>query len=689
MLASPKASVTGATIRRAFPHRVREVRHAWIPLADGTRLATRYWLPEDAEQHPVPAILEYIPYCKRDGTAGRDEAMHPYFAGHGYAALRVDIRGTGESEGVLLDEYLALEQDDALEVIAWIAAQPWCTGRVGMMGKSWGGFNALQVAARRPPALGCILTVCSTVDRYADDIHYMGGCLLTNNPGWGFVMFGALARAPDPRLAGDQWRDLWRGRLDAVRPWVIDWLRHQRRDDYWKHGSVCEDFAAIECPVYAVGGWADGYSNAVPRLLEGLRVPCKGLVGPWGHQYPHQARPEPMVGFLQEAVRWWDHWLKGVDSGVMDEPRLQVWMQDSVAPRTAYRERPGRWVAEQSWPSPGIVPLTYWITGPGIGEGLSRGSGTEGIAEITCPVITGIASPAWSDHGEGGPEAPDDQRPDDARSIVFDSAPLDEALEILGSVRLDIGVAIDRPIGFLCVRLCDVAPGGASTRVTWGLMNLTHCEDHERVAPVSPGTRIDVKVTLNDVAHRFLPGHRIRLAVATACWPVVWPSPEPTALTVYTGTGSLTLPRRTVPNDEQAPPRLPPAEMSAPDPVTVLRSPTPTEAYTRHDLVTGRTTVTERVDAGRMRIERDGWEFGQRGAVRRSIVDGDPLSARIELEGELEFGRADELDVRIETSTTMTATRDAFQVQAHIDVSENGKPLFSRSWLETIPRDGI
>jgi len=196
-----------------FPHRIREQTHAWIPLSDGTRLSCRYWLPEEAEQNPVPAILEYIPYCTRDGTAARDEAMHPYFAGHGYAAVRVDIRGSGESDGVLVDEYLKREQDDAVEVIAWLAEQPWCSGRVGMMGKSWGGFNGLQVAARRPPALKCIITVYFTDDRYADDIHYMGGCLLNENPNWAFAMFPSLARPPDPALVGDSWEETWKQRL--------------------------------------------------------------------------------------------------------------------------------------------------------------------------------------------------------------------------------------------------------------------------------------------------------------------------------------------------------------------------------------------------------------------------------------------------------------------------------------------
>ena len=184
-----------------FPRAVRTIEHTTIPLKDGTQLAARIWLPEDAEQNPVPAILEYLPYRKRDGTYERDALTYPWLAGHGYAGVRVDIRGSGESDGLLSDEYARQEQDDALEIIAWLAAQPWCNGAVGMMGISWGGFNGLQVAARRPPALKAIVTICSTDDRYADDVHYMGGAKLNAGFGWASFFFGAMCHPPDPLLA--------------------------------------------------------------------------------------------------------------------------------------------------------------------------------------------------------------------------------------------------------------------------------------------------------------------------------------------------------------------------------------------------------------------------------------------------------------------------------------------------------
>ena len=371
----------------SFPRRVQEIENLWIELKDGTRLAARVWLPDDAEQEPVPAVLEYLPYRKRDGTVWRDQLTHPWFAGHGYAGVRVDMRGNGESDGVMLDEYAPQEHEDALEVIAWLAAQPWCNGAVGMMGISWGGFNGLQVAARRPPALRAVVTLCSTDDRYADDIHYKGGCLLNENLGWSSTMFCYSSRPPDPALVGNRWMEMWQERLAAEPHLVETWLRHQTRDDYWKQGSVCEDWDAIQAPVLAVGGWSDAYSNAVPRLLANLKCPRKGIIGPWLHKYPHFAVPGPAIGFLQEAKRWWDRWLKGEATGVEQDPDLRAYINDWVPPRPYYEHRPGRFVAEAVWPSPAIAPRRLALNA----AGLEETPGAEQDLTLCSPQDTGTA----------------------------------------------------------------------------------------------------------------------------------------------------------------------------------------------------------------------------------------------------------------------------------------------------------
>jgi len=336
----------------AFPRRIRCVENLWIPMTDGLRLAARMWLPEDADADPVPAIIECVPYRKRDGLKTRDEEMHPYFAGHGYACLRIDLRGTGDSEGLPDDEYAPAEQADLIAAIAWIAQQPWCSGKVGMMGISWGGFNALQVAMHRPPALKAIITACASDDRYNDDVHYMQGCLLHDNFAWSSAMYAFVSQPPDPAVVGERWREMWLQRLQHYKYPARIWYAHQRRDEYWRQGSACENYGAIDCAVFAVGGWEDGYSNAVARLVEKLKAPCIGLIGPWGHAYPNKALPGPAIGFLQEALRFWDHWLKGRDTGLMSEPNLKVWMNSSHAPDPCAALRPGHWIAHREWPGP-------------------------------------------------------------------------------------------------------------------------------------------------------------------------------------------------------------------------------------------------------------------------------------------------------------------------------------------------
>ena len=332
----PKGAALRERALASLPCPIRVIRHQWIVMRDGTRLAATVWMPAAAAA--VPALLEYIPYRKNDFTALRDSIRHRYFAGHGYASVRVDMRGSGDSDGVMLDEYLLQEQEDALEVIEWLASQPWCSGSVGMFGKSWGGFNALQVAARRPVALKAIITLCSTDDRYETDIHYMGGChMAADHVSWAAYMLAFNARPPDPAVHDGKarWRKAWLERLEQTPAYLEAWLRqvtvsiirsllpclqvsfatgiglltqhtcahrrHQTRDAFWQHGSVCEEFSAIQCPVLAVSGWADGYNDGVLRLLRGLSAPRLGIIGPWAHEYPEVATPGPAVGFLQAS----------------------------------------------------------------------------------------------------------------------------------------------------------------------------------------------------------------------------------------------------------------------------------------------------------------------------------------------------------------------------------------------------
>jgi putative CocE/NonD family hydrolase len=668
-------------IAEAFPREVREIETVWIEMPDGCRLAARIWLPDDAEQSPVPAILEHLPYRRRDYTRLRGDEMHRYFAGHGYAGVRVDIRGSGDSDGILEDEYLQQELDDAVAVIDWLAKQSWCTGLVGMTGISWGGFNALQVAALGPPPLKAIITACSTDDRYADDIHYMGGCLITENLEWASTMFGFNSRPPDPEVVGERWREVWLERLERAEPWIVEWLAHQRRDELWKHGSVCEDFAAITCAVYAVGGWADGYSNAIPRLLAGLSCPRKGLIGPWSHAWPNGAKPGPTIGYLQEALRWWDFWRKGKDTGIMEEPMLRAWMQESVPPAPQYDERPGRWVAEPAWPSSDITPRA-WVLNPGR---LDDEAGPGQALSHRSPQTLGLSAGEWCPYGYEA-EMPADQRLEDGQSLSFDSAPLDERLEILGAAEAELEIAVDRPTAFLALRLNDVAPDGASTQITYGLLNLTHDAAHERATALEPGRRHRVRVRLNDIAHAFPAGHRIRLAVSTSYWPRVWPSPEPVTLTLHAGGSRLHLPVRRPRAEDEALADFAEPESSAPGPHQV-QSPARRGRGLEQDFASGRSLVETVKDRGRIHLQDIDLTIGAGGTDRFTLVGDDPLSAKHENRYRITMERGG-WKIRTEADTVLTCTKEDFLLSAQLDAYEGETRIFSRSWSRRIPRDG-
>ncbi len=674
------------TIRTDFPRPVREIENLWIPMPDGARLAARMWLPDDAGSDPVPALFEFLPYRKSDGTTMRDSMRQPWFAGHGYAVLRVDMRGSGDSDGVLYDEYTTQEHDDAVAAIAWIAAQPWCDGNVGMMGISWGGFNSLQVAARQPPALKAILVIGFTDDRYADDVHYMGGCVITSQMlSWASVMFAYNALPPDPRWVGDRWRDMWFERLEHTPPFIETWLAHQTRDAYWKHGSAAEDYDAIRVPVYAVGGWADSYNNSVPRLLAGLSVPRKGLIGPWAHTFPEMGGPGPAIGFLQDSLRWWDHWLKGIDSGIMDEPMIRTWIQDSVPPATYYEERPGRWVADPAWPSPHVSERVSYLTSNGAAAWLSDDPGPEVARTIRGREGYGWDVGQWGAYGTPG-EWPGDQRAADGEALTFDGFPAAEPVDILGYPEVDLYLSVDRPLALVGVRLCDVAPDGASTLVSWGLLNLTHRNSHEFPEPLEPGRRYRVTVQLNVTGHRLAAGHHWRVAVSPTYTRHAWPSPEPVTLVILCGELSrLRLPvRKSHPGDD-ALPDFPPAETAAPLAMETLRAPS-TRKSIHHDLITNTNEYRLEDDAGRGRHVGSGMEVDDRLLERYTIRDGDPLSLKVHIERQLELQRG-AWRTRVETSSTMTSTATHFLVSNQLDAYEGDVRVFSRGWVKEILRE--
>ena len=640
-----------------------------IVMPDGCRLSARVWMPEDAGREPVPAVLEHLPYRKRDGTTARDELSHPWMAARGYAMVRVDTRGNGDSEGLMADEYTQQELDDAVSVINWLAKQPWCNGNVGMQGISWGGFNSLQVAALQPAPLKAIITLCSTVDRYADDIHYKGGCLLNENFGWSGTMWAYSSRAPDPALR-DNWREMWLDRLKNEPFLAAEWLKHQHRDAYWKHGSVCEDFGAIKAKVLAVGGWGDAYKNTVPQLVE--KVGANGIVGPWVHKYPHFAVPEPRIGFLQEAQRWWDKWLKGIETGVENDAPYRAYVMDGLRPKPWYDERPGRWSARRG-------PATDYAT-LSLGKGGTLGKASAFEAKVASPAHCGLASgeycAIWL-----GPELPGEQRGDDAFSACFTGTPLQDDLEIVGAPKLRLKLACDKPQGQICVRLNHIHPDGASARITYGVLNLSHRKSHEFPEPMVAGQAEEIELTLDHIAYKVPKGHRIAVAVSSAYWPLLWPSPEATELTLTGGT--LDLPMSPAGQGEAC--SFEPADCSDPWQVEELREGSNARKF-EHDMVSGVVSLIVEDDFGKRRDSDHGLISGGCARERWSIHPDDPLSAKAETHWTEEMER-EGLALRTETYATMTSDATNFILTGRLEAYENDVLIYERDVAKSVPRD--
>ncbi|SFJ12088.1 hypothetical protein SAMN04515648_2757 [Phyllobacterium sp. CL33Tsu] len=661
-----------------FPQNVIEHADMGIVLADGCRLSARVWMPENANDSPVPAILEFLPYRKRDGTTARDNLTHPYFAGHGYACLRVDMRGNGDSEGLMEDEYSEQELADACEVIDWIAAQPWSTGKVGMMGISWGGFNSLQVAALQPEPLKAIITLCSTDDRFADDIHYKGGLLLNENLGWGATMLAYSSRPPDPAHAGAKWREMWLERLHNEPFLPAVWLKHQTRDDYWRRGSVCEEFSAIKAATLAIGGWGDAYKNAVPRLMEGITAPVKGIIGPWVHKYPHFAVPEPRIGFLQEALRWWDRWLKDIDTGVENDPTYRGYLMDSVRPKSWYTERSGYWIAENEWPSQRIGSKVLHLAGDrSLAPEASESFSHLVASPQDCGMMSGEYCAIWL-----GPEMPGDQRRDDALSLCYDTS-LDEAIDIVGAPEITLTLSSNKPVAMVAVRLCDVHADGASTRITYGVFNLCHRHGHDNAEPLVPGEQVTITFKLDDIAYRVPAGHTLRVAVSTSYWPLVWPSPSHVSLSI--NAGSVAIPSRPLAlGDEWT---FPEPEGASPWQIEALREGGNSRTI-EHDQVSGKITLLIEDDFGEARDKDHGLIHGGVARERWEIHPDDPLSACGETHWTEISGR-DNWRTRTETYTTMRSDQHNFYLTGRIEAYENDNVVFEHDFAETIKRSFI
>ncbi|MFC3058682.1 CocE/NonD family hydrolase [Paenirhodobacter populi] len=648
----------------------------WITLRDGTRLATRIWMPDDAAGTPVPAVLEYLPYRKRGGTDPRDESTYPVFARAGIAGVRVDIRGSGESDGVIDGEYTPRELSDACEVIEWIAAQPWSNGRVGMMGISWGGFNSLQVAALKPPALKAVISLASTTDRYNDDIHYKNGTHLSAQLSWAGTMLAYQTRAPDIALVGETWRDMWRERLEKEPYFLEEWLSHQRRDAFWKHGSICEDFAGFDIPALIYAGWADGYRNTPLKAIEAMPGPVRAIIGPWIHKYPHFAWPKPRTDFHAEAIAWWKHWLGDAPEG--DVPAVRAYILDGPRPALRREADPGYWIAKDSWTGPDMRVL-----GIGADGRLCDGPDFVGAGEVflRSPLDTGISSGEWFTLKPDA-EMAGDQRIDAGGSLLFETAPLTAEMVCLGMPEVTLRLRCDEDMENIAVRVIDVHPDGMETRASFGVLNLAHRHGNETPVPMPHGESVPVRLRLDAMGYRFAPGHRIKIALSTAYWPLILPSPKAPGVMIDTASLRLFLPLL------GAHRRISIPEPADPDPLPRYRmlSEGQTRRSVNRDLMTGVTEYRIHEDTGLEVHPDSGLQSQEIRDEVWSIAPDDPLSVCGQSRWDIRLQR-EGWQTRSSTFADLRCTETEWVLTAEVHAFENDREVFSKTFSRRIPRD--
>ncbi len=656
-----------------------DMQEVHITMPDGVRLAADLYLPErESADQVFPVLLEYLPYRKTESRA-RNHRLYSYFVEHGYAVARVDIRGTGNSEGRLIPyEYSDIELDDGEAVIEWLASQPWSSGKVGMFGISWGGFNSIQLAARNPPALKAIIPIHATEDLYHDDVHYIDGIMHVDSWEMSQDLYNAMPGAPDYVIDEDYFRD----RFDTE-PWMLTYKSQQRDGPFWDRASTRDSYEKIRIPSFHISGWYDGYRDSVPRMLANVTAPVKGMIGPWSHAFPHAPWPNPGMEWRHEAVRFFDQWLKGVDTGIMDEPAFAVYVRDWHAPDSALDYIDGRWRWEDGWPVERTEHRTLFAQPD---HGLS--------SEAPQPVSHLLRYEPSSGVEAGGPvmwwgDIAPDQRPTDAFSLVYDSGPLDEDVEILGFPQALLTVSADAPHANWYVRLSDVAQDGRVTLVSGAGFNGTHRNSARDPDPLDPGEPFDLDIDMRFTSWTFPAGHRIRLSISNAQWPMFWPTPYPMTTRLQLGgdTGSrLRLPV-IPPGPETAPDFLPPAESPSLPGYRTIDSGNPSG----YGEISSVTRYPPTGDAAAVATNTGGTEYPwgtetYLEAIEHRTSDRAPENTSMRGTHEVEVTLEDRV-LRWEAVLDFTSDLENFHYSYTRRLLKDGELVREKQWDRTIPRD--
>ena len=676
-------------------HRVAALRDVRIRVSDGLELSANLWLPEPLQDGTgpqiFPAILEMIPYRKDDWRAASDQSRGEWLAARGYALCRLDVRGTGSSPGIALDEYTPRETQDGYDAVEWLAGQSWCNGKVGMWGISYGGFTSIQVALLHPPHLAAIVPVMATDDRYTDDVHYIGGCATVSELSqYAVSMVGMNAMPPRAEYRGAGWAVEWRERLEQTPIWLFEWLRQQHDGPYWRQGSLAPHWDRLTTPTFLIGGWMDEYVDAALRMLERCtNAPRRALIGNWVHSLPDDAYPGPNLDWYHEMVRFFDHWLKGEDNGVMEEPGLVAFRHEWGEPEPFPTAWPGDWIAEDAWPPDDVEWMDLHLASgeiPLVGRLSDRPPLEPTVEQFRHRATVGTrAGLSWGAGGQPNGVARD-LRPDDALVPTFTSEPLVADVDVAGVASVVLAWESPVPVATAVVRLQDVAPDGTPFQVSAGILNLTHRGSHANPKPLDAGAVATFRIEMRSTAHRFRAGHRIRLSVASSMWPVVWPSPFAAEYRLHLGgAGESRLILPVLPagrHSAEVPPfKTTPAGLRV---VGSYRGDPPTWQVIE-DVIDGSVTVvTSEFGESTLPDGRSTLYTGER--LEMTARDADPAHARMHNEVVYRL-REDGSEILIEANGTTRTTETDFHMNVGLRVTLDGALFFERGWLETIPRD--
>ena len=492
-----------------------------LKMPDGVPLAVTYYLPEGAgSKKKYPVLFELLPYRKDDFFKDRDYALYHYFVNRGFAIAKVDVRGTGGSAGALPNrEYSERELSDAEAVIKQLTKKPWSDGNVIMWGISWSGFNALQVAMRKPQGLKAILAAHATDDLYHDDVHFIDGIFHVDEYHLSILHDNGFLKSPDYKIDKKYFRD----RFD-IKPWIFQYLRNQNDGPFWSKNSLRNQYDKIEIPIFMIGGLLDGYRDSIPRMMENMQTPIHAVLGPWNHAWPDNGSPSPQLEWRPQFISWLQGVLRKDPTPQKNSPSLLLFVRDAHLPSDQLEITSGAWRRE-TWPITRTQPKNYYLSA---GNSLnptplaadSRSASPPNTVSIHYKPSAGVELGSWW----GEPTA--DMRPLDRDSIVFDSPVLSENFEMIGRPRLHSRVSSSQSRNHWVARLEDVHPTGEVSLVTAAALNGAQRESRLHPKPFLPEQWVDLQLDLHFSTWTFKPGHKLRLAVTNGAFPMLWPLPQ-------------------------------------------------------------------------------------------------------------------------------------------------------------------